>query len=147
MQTLPNQQKNNQRAQLQADIDKFLSAGGQVRQCAAGESAIVNTEAVAKIVATAKQKRERDIAERKVRREREKQKTLKRDPSCYELMGKKFGMLTVIGIGKNSRGIKAWVCECECGFITPAIPTAKLLNGERVSCGCKRKKRSGENGS
>lgn len=61
-----------------------------------------------------------------------------------ELLGQKFGRLTVVEItetptpsGRTSLGLK---CLCECGKnTTPDLST--LTNGSTVSCGCFRKER------
>jgi hypothetical protein len=54
-----------------------------------------------------------------------------------EMVGKKFGRLTVIAEGSATRAGKAmWICECECGTITPPIHGDNLRNGHTKSCGC-----------
>lgn len=49
-----------------------------------------------------------------------------------DLVGKKFGDLTVIGRDELS----GWICKCSCGNITTA-GAYHLLRGKRMSCGCK----------
>lgn len=49
----------------------------------------------------------------------------------YNLLGKKFGKLTVIDLADNSM----WLCKCECGN-EKAIVTSSLINGCSKSCGC-----------
>ena len=51
-----------------------------------------------------------------------------------DLTGKKFGRLTVIGVG-SGRGRKSWICKCECGELRNVI-TNGLNNGSNKSCGC-----------
>lgn len=58
-------------------------------------------------------------------------------------VGKKFGKLTVLGLGKrrfyNSSGRKKgffmWSVQCDCGVKKEVMP-CNLRNGETVSCGC-----------
>lgn len=53
------------------------------------------------------------------------------------LVGQKFGKLTVIqkALEKNNRHQTQWVCECECGNIK--ITTSDLLKSKKTqSCGC-----------
>lgn len=54
------------------------------------------------------------------------------------LIGKKYGMLTVIEKADNS-GISKWVCECECGNVKTVFGT-NLTNGRTTSCGCTKNK-------
>lgn len=54
-----------------------------------------------------------------------------------ELIGQKFGRLTVIKPTKERRhGSVVWECQCECGNITYAT-TEGLRVGDNVSCGCR----------
>lgn len=64
------------------------------------------------------------------------------EPS-QELIGKKFGLLTVIKpIKKQSKTDKRWRtfyrCQCDCGN-ERTIGKDKLIKGNVVSCGCKKK--------
>lgn len=54
-----------------------------------------------------------------------------------DLIGKKFGSLTVIERcgSKNNRAM--WLCKCECGNQT-IVDTHSLTSGNTKSCGCKR---------
>jgi hypothetical protein len=53
-----------------------------------------------------------------------------------DLMGKKFGRLTVTGRAPNSKsGDRRWYCECECGNKT-IVFTTSLRSGDTSSCGC-----------
>lgn len=57
--------------------------------------------------------------------------------SFIDLVGQKFGRLTVLYLSENktkSRGRK-WVCQCECGTIKEVAQQA-LISGTVVSCGC-----------
>lgn len=51
------------------------------------------------------------------------------------LLGKKFGHLTVIGQSFRQGKRRYWPCICECGKTTHII-TNKLLSGHTQSCGC-----------
>ena len=60
------------------------------------------------------------------------------------MMGKRFGRLTVVAEGeksKNSRQAR-WICQCDCGNITPPIDGYDLRNGHTSSCGCLHKERT-----
>lgn len=51
------------------------------------------------------------------------------------LVGLKFGKLTVMCISSSKRGRSQWVCLCECGKTTVCAGT-NLKNGVTKSCGC-----------
>lgn len=54
-----------------------------------------------------------------------------------ELIGKRFGRLTVL----DRYGVKnhhlQWKCQCDCGLVTLAY-ASQLRNGSKKSCGCLR---------
>lgn len=55
-----------------------------------------------------------------------------------DLTGKKFGKLTVLKRGPNTRtGKVAWECLCECGKHT-VVDSCSLVTGNTQSCGCLR---------
>ena len=57
-------------------------------------------------------------------------------PKKYDLIGRKFGMLTVkklIGRAKDRSFI--WLCECQCGK-TIEVNTCDLTRGKYTNCGC-----------
>lgn len=55
-----------------------------------------------------------------------------------DLIGKKFGKLTVIKRVENDKGRNAqWLCKCECGNET-LVRTERLKSGNTKSCGCLR---------
>lgn len=60
------------------------------------------------------------------------------------LIGKRFGMLTVIGIDAQQNRRVKWHCECDCGNFKN-IPAIYLKSGESSSCGCKTKRSGKEN--
>lgn len=60
-------------------------------------------------------------------------------PKSTNLVGKNFGHLTVLGIGKpyiSDSGYKRkrWHCQCDCGKTTE-VDTHSLLTGNTTSCG------------
>lgn len=64
---------------------------------------------------------------------------LKRDK--YNLIGQKFGRLTVINRAEdyiiNGKRYSQWKCLCDCGN-TVTVKQSKLLQGRTKSCGCFR---------
>lgn len=57
------------------------------------------------------------------------------------LIGQKFGRLTVIGLSEKKSGRKSyWVCECECGSKKLARSDC-LKRGQVQSCGCLREEK------
>ncbi|NSW82555.1 MAG: hypothetical protein HPY90_04640 [Syntrophothermus sp.] len=52
-----------------------------------------------------------------------------------DLVGKKFGRLTVIGQADVKRRNLHWECQCECGNIV-VVAGVNLKNGHTRSCGC-----------
>jgi len=59
-----------------------------------------------------------------------------------DLIGQKFGKLTVLKRAKTSLGKTAWECKCECGKKTK-VPSGYLKATQAPSCGCLRKKYDG----
>ena len=58
-----------------------------------------------------------------------------------ELLGKKFGRITVLkSIGKENKKVK-WLCKCDCGNECTAF-TTDLKSGKKKSCGCLKKERT-----
>ena len=60
------------------------------------------------------------------------------DPRFKNLTNQVFGRLTVLGYAGMFERYSRWFCECECGTIK-AVVTAKLINGNTVSCGCRKR--------
>lgn len=61
-----------------------------------------------------------------------------------DMTGKKYGRLTVLKRGENTRGGKArWICQCECGNIT-TVEGTHLRSGNIKSCGCLQKERTSD---
>lgn len=57
--------------------------------------------------------------------------------AAIDLKGMKFGMLTVVDRGNNSKeGRARWNCICECGQST-LVMGKNLRNGDTGSCGCR----------
>lgn len=57
------------------------------------------------------------------------------------LIGQKFGRLTVIGDGLHENWVHKWECKCKCGNIV-LVDTSKLTTGHTQSCGCLQKERT-----
>jgi hypothetical protein len=58
-----------------------------------------------------------------------------------DLTKHKFGRLTVIARGENSKQKKAgWICECVCGN-SVLVRATSLPSGDTRSCGCKKHRR------
>lgn len=57
-----------------------------------------------------------------------------------DLIGKRFGKLTVLSLceEKSNNGILVWECKCDCGN-TIYVRGGNLKNGHTKSCGCKAK--------
>lgn len=64
------------------------------------------------------------------------------------LLGQKFGLLTVIDKAENLNVKTRWLCRCECGT-EKIIASAPLKRGLTVSCNCRKsiinKQNSGSN--
>lgn len=55
------------------------------------------------------------------------------------LIGRKFGRLTVLGLSEKQSGRKSyWVCECDCGN-KKLVRSDVLKRGQVQSCGCMKK--------
>ena len=55
-----------------------------------------------------------------------------------DLVGEKFGRLTVIERTENKGSKAAWKCICDCGGFTVAV-SHDLISGHTQSCGCFQK--------
>lgn len=54
-----------------------------------------------------------------------------------DLVGMKFGKLTVVSFYQSYNGQRLWKCLCDCGA-ERVVPTRDLRSGNTRSCGCKR---------
>lgn len=61
-------------------------------------------------------------------------------PKVLNLIGKKFGKLTVIERDGSQCGHSKWKCQCDCGNIISVIGS-NLKSGSVFSCGCYKKER------
>jgi hypothetical protein len=63
-------------------------------------------------------------------------------PPYTDLLGKRFGMLTVVEDRGASAKHKAhtWLCKCDCGK-TSIVPTGSLTSGRTKTCGCNQGRR------
>lgn len=59
--------------------------------------------------------------------------------NCAELVGRRFGRLTVTAetAGRGSNGAIVWECRCRCGGVAHAL-THNLTSGNTTSCGCRQ---------
>ena len=55
------------------------------------------------------------------------------------LIGQRFGLLTVIERRPSKNGHSNWLCKCDCGTEKEILGT-NLKTGKVVSCGCYHKK-------
>lgn len=52
------------------------------------------------------------------------------------IIGERYGRLKVIADGGyDAKGLRQWLCECECGTVKP-IPSNGMRSGRIRSCGC-----------
>lgn len=59
----------------------------------------------------------------------------------HDLLGQRFGKLTVIARAENDKFNKArWLCQCDCGN-QKIINGSSLLRGLTTSCGCAKKQK------
>lgn len=61
-----------------------------------------------------------------------------------DLTGKRFGMLTVLGIDDRGTRKTYWMCQCDCGNVK-SVRSDSLQNGAIKSCGCLKKKQDSVN--
>ena len=55
-----------------------------------------------------------------------------------DLMGRRFGMYTVIGAAESTpSGHRRWLCRCDCGEVRPVL-ASNLKSGHSTGCGCSR---------
>ena len=64
---------------------------------------------------------------------------MKDKSKVHDLTGKKFGLLTVIGIAETDTRKTYWVCKCDCGNMK-TVRSDSLLCGAIKSCGCIKRK-------
>ena len=56
--------------------------------------------------------------------------------SSLNIMGQKFGKLTVIERAENTKAGKTrWLCQCDCGN-RKVVTGSDLRSGHTTSCGC-----------
>lgn len=53
------------------------------------------------------------------------------------LIGKKFGKLSVLSRGAGRKNQRTWICKCDCGQLTE-LTTHQITSGHTMSCGCLR---------
>lgn len=52
-----------------------------------------------------------------------------------DLVGQRFGLLTVLSYAGSRRSHSSWKCQCECGNIVE-VCSMELIRGDTISCGC-----------
>lgn len=67
-----------------------------------------------------------------------------RDLPLKDIVGQRFGNLTVTGYYGKAAGMHRWACKCDCGKTT-IVGQTPLLSGKTRSCGCLRAKTVMEN--
>ncbi len=63
-------------------------------------------------------------------------------PAKLNLLGQKFGRLTVVEPAENRKGKVMWTCLCDCGNKT-VVASGNLRSGTTKSCGCVRAEKCG----
>lgn len=59
----------------------------------------------------------------------------KLDRRKVEMVGQRFGKLTVMEFVSSANGHSRWLCSCECGG-TKEVSRDRLIRGGTKSCGC-----------
>lgn len=59
----------------------------------------------------------------------------------HDLTGKKFGLLTVVGMVDSDTRKTYWVCQCDCGNMK-TVRSDSLQSGAIKSCGCLKKRKT-----
>ena len=74
-------------------------------------------------------------------------KELSSKRECIDITGNKYGMLTVVSRGENTKtGQTQWWCQCDCGSNLKLITKSNLISGNTFSCGCyNQRKRKDKN--
>ena len=62
-----------------------------------------------------------------------------------DMLGTKYGRLTIVSRAKNTETRSVWNCVCDCGN-TLSVQGKKLRSGHTKSCGCIRKETSSKQG-
>jgi hypothetical protein len=57
---------------------------------------------------------------------------------CQNLVGQKFGRLTVIEQATNNSNKSRWICRCDCGKETGPKYGFQLKSGATTNCGCEK---------
>lgn len=61
------------------------------------------------------------------------------------LIGEKYGRLTVVAFDRVQNRKAYWKCACDCG-LSVIVPTNNLRSGNTSSCGCLRRERAQQRG-
>lgn len=67
----------------------------------------------------------------------ERTSSVKKEKNEQDMIGKRFGKLTVLARSErtSSNGTRYWLCQCDCGKQKEIVGT-NLKQGNTVSCGC-----------
>lgn len=65
-------------------------------------------------------------------------------PKALDIIGQRFGRLTVMERLGNRGGYVIWRCRCDCGSLVE-VPTRNLRSRGTVSCGCYRRELAQQN--
>ena len=60
-----------------------------------------------------------------------------------QLIGRRFGLLTVVTSVYTTTGAPAWECKCDCGGVS-VVTSGRLTSGNTKSCGCRKRAVLGE---
>lgn len=96
-----------------------MEAGKCVCKCICGKSKIVKASDLNRGFVVSCGCRKRAMARKKV----------------IDIVGKRFGRLTVIGRAPNKGEKTMWICKCDCGK-TKVVAGCNLKAGKSRSCGC-----------
>lgn len=61
------------------------------------------------------------------------------------LVGEKYGRLTVVAEGPRKGNSRTWICKCDCGE-EKTVRQSDLRSGKTLSCGCLAKEKQSESG-
>jgi hypothetical protein len=59
-------------------------------------------------------------------------------PAAIDLIGQRFGRLVALEPARTAKGVRGWLCQCDCGQQIIVVTDA-LGTGNTASCGCTRK--------
>lgn len=60
-----------------------------------------------------------------------------------DIVGRKFGLLTILAYSHTKNGCSYWVCKCDCGNMK-TVMKGNLIHQKTQSCGCLQRRRTSE---